>query len=120
MAGGGEGRHVAPEFGHDRLGGAAGHPRDGVEARDRVGLGGAARRDAAIAGRDRLVEELDVAQELGEQEAVMGGDAAGERLGEGRPLAPQAALGQLRQLVGRPVAGNQCLLRRSLSCGGGR
>src|SRR5262249_38651428 len=42
MAGGGKAAHVTAEFGDDRLGGAAGHPRDGVEARDRVGLGGGA------------------------------------------------------------------------------
>jgi hypothetical protein len=56
-------------------------PGDGVEPRDRVGLGGGARRDVAIAGRDGVVEELDVAQGLGQQEAVMGRDAPGERLG---------------------------------------
>ena len=102
MAGGREARHVAAEFGDDRLGGAARDPGNGVEPGERVGLGRGERRDVAIAGRDRLVEELDVAQELVEQEAVMGGDAPGERLGEGRPLAPQAPLGQLRQLFGRP------------------
>jgi hypothetical protein len=35
VAGGREARHVAPEFGDDRLGGAAGDAGDGVEPRDR-------------------------------------------------------------------------------------
>src|SRR5262245_9715003 len=60
MARGGKAAHVTAELGDDRLGGAAGDPRDGVEARDRLGLGGGARRDAAITGRDGLVEEFDV------------------------------------------------------------
>src|SRR5215472_3192812 len=113
MARGGKAAHVTAEFRDDRLRGAAGHPRDGVEARDRVGLGGGARRDAAITGRDGLVEELDVAQELGEQEAVMGRDAPSERLGERRAFAPQAPLGQLRQLRGGTRAGDQRLQHRA-------
>jgi hypothetical protein len=35
-----EARHVAAEFGEDGLSGAAGHPGNGVEPRDRVGVGG--------------------------------------------------------------------------------
>ena len=101
MARGGKAAHVTAELGDDRLGGAAGDPRDGVEARDRLGLGGGARRDATITGRDALGEEFDVPQELGEQEAVMGRDAPSERLGERRAFAPQAPLGQLRHLLGR-------------------
>src|SRR5262245_17274752 len=100
MAGSWETRHVAPEFGDDRLRGAAGDAGDGVEPRDRLGVGGGARRDAAIAGRDRRVEELDVAQELVEHEAVMSSDAPGERLGKDRALAPQAPLGQFRSSSG--------------------
>jgi hypothetical protein len=75
MTGGREERHVAPEFGDDCLSGAAGDAGNGVEPRDRLGLDGGAGRDPAIAGRDRRVEELDVAQELVEHEAVMSGDA---------------------------------------------
>jgi hypothetical protein len=48
-----------------------------------------------------------VAQELSEQEAVLGRDAPGERLGERRAFAPQAPLGQLRQLLGCSRAGDQ-------------
>src|SRR5262249_41799866 len=40
MASGAQAAHVAAESGDDRLGGAAGHRGDGVEARDRGGLGG--------------------------------------------------------------------------------
>jgi hypothetical protein len=64
MASGGKAAHVTAEFGDDRLSGTAGHPGDGVEARDRVGRGGGARRDAAITGRDRLVQEFAMAQAL--------------------------------------------------------
>jgi len=106
MAGGREARHVAPEFGDNCLSGAASDAGDGVEPRDRLGVGGGARRDAAIAGRYRRVEELDVVQELVEHEAVMSSDAPGERLGKDRALAPQAPLGQVRQFFGRPGAGN--------------
>src|SRR5262245_22668955 len=113
MARGGKAAHVTAELGDDRLGGAAGDPRDGVEARDRLGLGGGARRDAVITGRDGLVEEFDVPQELGEQEAVMGRDAPRERLGERRAFAPQAPLGQLRELLGGARAGDQRLQHRA-------
>ena len=114
MARGGKAAHVTAELGDDRLGGAAGDPRDGVEARDRLGLGGGARRDAAITGRDGLVEEFDVPQELGEQEAVMGRDAPSERLGERRAFAPQAPLGQLRSSAGVPApAISACSIARA-------
>ena len=51
--------HVAAEFGHDHLGGA--------------------RYDLVVAGRAGRVEELDVAQEVVEQKAVMRSDTAGEK-----------------------------------------
>lgn len=85
------------------------HPRAwGRAARPRR-LGGGARLDGAIAGRDGVVEAFDVAQELGQQEAVMGSDAPGEGFGEGRALAAQAPLGQLR---GRRRPGGRRRARR--------
>jgi len=109
MARGREARHVAAEFGHDHLGGAPGDPRNCVEPREGVGLRGGARYDLAVAGRDGVVEELDVAQEVVEQEAVMSGDTAGGRLRERPALPPQAPLGELRHLRGRLIPGNERL-----------
>ena len=69
MPGGREARHVAAEFGDDRLGGAAGHPGTRVEPGEDVRVGCGERGDVAIVRRDGLVEELDVAQEVVEREA---------------------------------------------------
>ena len=79
-----EAGHVASKLGDKHLGRAPGDPRNRVEPRERVGVRGGARHDLAVAGRDGVLDELDVAQELVEQEAMMGGDAAGECLGERR------------------------------------
>src|SRR5206468_593101 len=76
-------RHVAAEFGRDHLGRAAGDAGDRVEPGERIGVRGGARLDLAIAHGDGAVEELDVAQEMVEEEAVVGRDAPGERLAEG-------------------------------------
>src|SRR5207249_3985173 len=62
VAGGREARHVAPELGDDDLSRAPCDPRDGVEPGERVGLRRGEGRDLAVAGRDGVVEELDVAQ----------------------------------------------------------
>jgi hypothetical protein len=62
MPGGREARHVAAEFGDDRLGGAAPHPGNRVELGERIGVRGGERGDVAIVRRDGLVEELDVAR----------------------------------------------------------
>src|SRR5262245_26367217 len=64
MAGGGKTAHVRAEFGDDGLGCAARDPGNRVEPRQRIAVRRGERRDVAIAGGDRLVEELDVAQEL--------------------------------------------------------
>src|SRR5262245_4536779 len=109
MARGREARHVAAQLGHDDLGGPPRDPRNRVEAGQRVGLRGGARHDLAVAGRDGVVEELDVAQQLGEQKAVMRGDAAGERLRERCALPPQAPLRELRHLVWGVYAGDERL-----------
>ena len=101
-----EPRHVAAEFGRDHLGRAAGDAGDRVEPGERIGVRGGARLDLAIAHGDGAVEELDVAQEVVEEEAVVGRDAPGERLAEGGPLAAQAPLGEVRQLLRRALAGD--------------
>jgi len=93
----------------DDLGRALRHSRNRVEPRERVGLLGGARGDLPVAGRDGVVEELDVPQQVVEEKAVMGGDAAGERLRERRALPPQTPLGELRHLRGRLVAGDERL-----------
>lgn len=70
-----EARHVAAEFGDDCLGGAPRDTGNRVESGERVGVCRSERLDAAIIRRDGVVEKLDVAQEVFEHEAVMGGDA---------------------------------------------
>jgi hypothetical protein len=80
MARGGKTRHVAPEFGGDHLGRAARDPGNRVEPGECSGLRRGEALDVAVGGGDRLVEELDVAQEVFQHEAVMGRDAPGGRL----------------------------------------
>jgi len=63
------------------------------EPGERVGVRHGERSDLAIAGRDGAGEQ-DVEEVLVEQEAVMGGDAPGERLGEGRALCGAGAAGR--------------------------
>jgi hypothetical protein len=100
-------RHVATEFGHDHLRRAPGDTRNRVEPGELRRVCGRERLDLTIVRGDRAVEELDVAQELVEQEPVMGGDAAGERLPERGALPAQAPLGEVRQLRGSVLAGDQ-------------
>ncbi len=111
-AGGRKARHVAAEFGRDHLGRAAGDAGERVEPGEGLGVRGGERLDLAIARGDRVVEELDVTQEVVEQEAMGRRDAAGERLAEGRALAAQAPLGQVRQLVRALLARNERLEHR--------
>jgi hypothetical protein len=128
MAGSWETRHVAPEFGDDRLDGAAGHPRDGVEARDRVGFGGGARRDAAgdrhevlhgsamrgeggpdrgVQLGDRRLQRRDHPQVCAQQDAMMRPDVAGQRRAQRGPLRAQPRVSQRDQALGIGFARRQ-------------
>jgi hypothetical protein len=64
--------------------------------------------DVAVEGGDGVVEELDVAQEVLQHEAVMGGDAPGERLpGYTRGIVPRTrsdARARFRELLGERQA----------------
>ena len=74
MAGGRNPRPVAAERGDDHLGRAPGELRNRVDPGERVGLRRGEHRALPVAGRDGVVQELDVAQEVVEQKAMLQGD----------------------------------------------
>jgi hypothetical protein len=77
---------------------------DGVQPLERRLHGAEAHRDLLAEPVDLLVQEVDVLQVQGQQQPMVRGHPADEGLLQLRPLAPQLALGQLRQggRIGRP------------------
>jgi hypothetical protein len=62
-----------------------------------MGLGG--RRDASIEGGDGLVERIDVSEQAGDEDAVVGElETIGERLPQLRDLRPQPRFREFGQL----------------------
>jgi hypothetical protein len=107
--GGGKAAHVGTNLGQQHLGDTAADPGDGVEELD-LGLALVQpRRDFGAVTGDRLIEIVDVAQVLGEEEAVVRTHAAGERLDQLVALGPQATLGERSQTLGVGLAGQQRL-----------
>jgi hypothetical protein len=91
---GGELAHVRADLGHDDLGGALVDPGDGVQQRHLLGDRGEHLLDPRRQHRDRLVQIVDVGQDLSDQQPVMvGAEPAGQRLPQRRQLGPEPALG---------------------------
>jgi hypothetical protein len=85
---GGELAHVRADLGHDDLGGALVDPGDGVQQRHLLSERGDHLLDPRRQHRDRLVQVVDVGQDLSDQQPVMvGADVAGQRLPQRRQLA---------------------------------
>jgi hypothetical protein len=90
---GGELAHVGADLGHDDLGGALVDPTDGVQQRYLFGERGDHLADPRRQHRDRLVQVVDVGQELSDQQPVMvGAEPAGQRRPQRRQLGPEPAL----------------------------
>ena len=97
----------AADLRHQRLGDGAPDAGDGIQPRDRVLVRAHALGDLGADPRDRLVQEVDVGQLLGHQEALVRPDASRQRplqLGE---LLAQATLRQLGQLGAVGLPGDQ-------------
>jgi hypothetical protein len=91
-----EDAHVEAALGDQHLRGARLDAGDGAEQLDELGVGGGRRLGAGVEGGDCVVEGVDVGEQTGDEDAVVGGvEAAGERLLEVRDLRPQPALGEL-------------------------
>lgn len=99
-----EAAQIGPELGEQHLGGARAAARHRVEQRDRRQILPQARGDRGADPLHRLLQVVEMAQVLGEQEGVVVGEAPHDRAGQFRPLGPQAAARQIGESgrVGRP------------------
>src|SRR6266702_1958197 len=103
-----ENAHVEAALGDQHLGDVAFHARDGGEQVDQLGVGGGS--DAGVERGNCLVERVDVGEQAGDEDAVVGGvEAVGQRLGELRDLRPQPAFGEFGEAGGAADAAEQRL-----------
>jgi hypothetical protein len=79
VAGGGEPRHVEPDLGDERFGGAAADAWDGVQAIECRLKRAKSLLHFGIELLDELVECIEVSQLLSEQEALMRSELTDER-----------------------------------------
>jgi len=87
--------HVRADLGHDDLGGAPVDPGGGVQQRHLLSVRADHLADPRRERGDRLVQVVDVGQDLGDQQPVMvGAEAAGQGLPQRWQLGPEPALGQ--------------------------
>lgn len=107
MGGGGEPGHVQADLGDDDVGGDRVDAGDLAEPGDRVGVGGDLGADPGVDGGDVGVDGVDAAEHLGEQECVVVGEVAGERLLQFGEFGAQTAAGVLGQYLGVALAGDQ-------------
>jgi hypothetical protein len=89
--------HVCAGLGDNDLGGAQPDPGDGLEPRDDVGTVGGELHDPFIEGGDRLVEPVDVVEQLTQLHRMMLGEAAVERPDEFGDLGTHPPVGHLGQ-----------------------
>src|SRR5258708_2136827 len=86
MAGGGEAGHVGAGFGHDDLGHCAAYAGDGLQQLYGVSKGSQPGGYLLVQAGDGGIEEVDVIQDDPGHRAVMGVEAADQRLGPGGDL----------------------------------
>jgi hypothetical protein len=96
--------HVGADLGDQHLSGAPVHPRDRGKQRHLVRERGDHLPDPCRQQRDRLVQVVNVRQDLRDQQPMMlGAEPALERLPQRRQLGPQpppGQLGQHRRIIG--------------------
>ena len=97
VPGGGEPPHVGPDLGQDRAGGDGADAGDLGQALDRCGVRGGHLLDPLIQRGDVGVDSVGPGQHLGQQERVVIGEVAGERLLQRGDLAAHHTPRQLRQ-----------------------
>ena len=102
-----EAAHVGADLGQQHLGGALVDAGDRVEQLQLMGERAGQLLDLRGQGCDRLIEEVDLRQHLSDQQRVMAGEAALERLPERGDLLAQRALGQLGEDLGVMGPGDQ-------------
>ena len=98
---------VGADLGHQRLGRRAPDAGDRVQPRDRVLVRAQALGDLGADPGDRRVEEVDVGQLLGHQEALVRPDAPDQRPLQLGDLLAQATLRQLGQCRAVGLPGDQ-------------
>src|SRR6266480_7475378 len=92
--------HVCSELGDDHLGGALGDAGDRREQLELMLERAQALLDLGRERIDRLVQVVDVGEQLRDQQRVVGGEAARECPAKLRQLSPQLAARKLRQRLG--------------------
>jgi len=90
-----EAAHVRADLGQQHLGRALIDTGDRVEQLDLTGERARELLDAFGECRDRLVQEVDLGEHLPDEQRVVAGEAAFERLTQRGDLLAQRALGQL-------------------------
>jgi len=86
--------HVRPDFGNNYFGCAAGDPRNGIEQSYRFCKGRTILCDLGIEVFDGFIYGIDLAQQLGKNEAMMRFDAPGQRLRQLLPFGGQSPFGK--------------------------
>ena len=109
MAGGWEPAHVRAGLGNDHVGDPGADPGDGADQ-----LPESLKRldhhlDPCGQLGDRLGVLVDQVQVRAGQERVVLGEPSGQRLGQGRDLGPQYALGEVGALAGVSLTGDEPL-----------
>jgi hypothetical protein len=112
MLGRREDRHVDPDLRDDHFGRALADPADSVEARQFVRERGDALVAVAADGRDRLIQVVDVREELTDEKGVMKAAAPHQCLAQDRQLGAEPAAGQVGQHFRIRRAGDQGVQHR--------
>jgi hypothetical protein len=107
VPGSGETGHVGADLGQDDMSAGQADAGDLVEAGHQVCEGGSLGGDPGGPGGDIGADRIHPAQHCGEQERVVFGEAAGERLLQHGDLLAHAAPGQLRQHLGVTLPSGQ-------------
>jgi hypothetical protein len=102
--GGGEAREIGADLGDQHLGDGTTDAGNGIQPRNDLLVRAHARTDLGTHLGDALVQDVDVAQLLGHQEALVRTDAPDECLFSLRELFAQSTVGELGQCgaVGLP------------------
>jgi hypothetical protein len=109
MASGREGGHVGADLCYDDLGDASANPRDRVEPVHHRPERAQHLLDLRRHRGDRLVEIVDVGQQLTDEESVVTAEATRQGGAQGRELRASPAAGELRQNVGSVVPATSAL-----------